>query len=126
MSQTMFDNKCKVLLTSSVQKDGFITDRQTDICYSLIAFLTEIDEKSFPFQVKGSLIVQKTRPYGFTDLDITFDQTVTVTESSFPSLSLSTLMAQVGGSLGLWLGLGIIQICVHFIDAVSFIKNKAL
>jgi len=35
---------------------------------------------------------------------------VTVTESYIPEFSLSTFVADLGGSLGLWLGMGAVQI----------------
>ena len=55
--------------------------------------------------------------------DITFDQTVAITEYFYPSLSLSMLCADLGGSLGLWLGVGLLQLCVNALD---FIKNIRL
>ncbi len=56
-------------------------------------------------------------------LDITLDQLVTVKESRFPKISLSKLLSDLGGSLGLWLGIGIIQICVIVVNlAVSKLR----
>ena len=56
-------------------------------------------------------------------LDITLDQLVTVKESRFPKISLSKLLSDLGGSLGLWLGMGIIQICVIVVNlAVSKLR----
>ena len=45
-----------------------------------------------------------------------FDETVTVTESFYKSLSYSELFSTLGGSLGLWLGVGIMQIIEHAAD----------
>ena len=58
-----------------------------------------------------------------SSFEITFDQTVRITESFYPPPSLSTLFADLGGSLGLWLGIGILQLSVNVID---FIKNIRL
>ena len=58
-----------------------------------------------------------------SSFEITFDQTVRVTESFYPSQSISTLFVDLGGSLGLWLGLGILQLSVNVIE---FIKNIQL
>ena len=49
-------------------------------------------------------------------VDITLDQVVTVTESRYPKLSFTKLLSDLGGSLGLWLGMGIIQICVMIVN----------
>ena len=50
-----------------------------------------------------------------TYIDIAFDQEVT--ESYYPELSFTTLFAEVGGSMGLWLGLGLLQFATIFVSA---------
>ena len=40
---------------------------------------------------------------------LTLDKTVTITETRFPQLDVAKLFAELGGTLGLWLGLGVIQ-----------------
>ena len=52
-----------------------------------------------------------------TYIDIAFDQEVTVTESYYPELSFTTLFAEVGGSMGLWLGLGLLQFATLVVNA---------
>ena len=47
------------------------------------------------------------------------DQTVSITESSFPSPSLTKLLSELGGSLGLWLGLGLLQLCFSLIELIN-------
>lgn len=42
-----------------------------------------------------------------------FQPTVTITEYFFKSLSYSELFSSLGGALGLWLGVGIMQIIEH-------------
>ena len=55
-----------------------------------------------------------------------FDQTVTVTESFYPSLSFTKLFADLGGSLGLWLGVGIVQLFSYSLQFLSYLKNCRL
>ena len=65
-------------------------------------------------------MVSNERSNKASQLDITLDQVVTVTESRYPPISFSKLLSDLGGSLGLWLGMGIIQICVLVVNlAVS-------
>ena len=50
---------------------------------------------------------------------------VRVTEHYFPNFSPEELLAAVGSSLGLWLGLGVIHIMDLFVTAVSiFFKRE--
>ena len=41
---------------------------------------------------------------------LTMNQEVTITESFIPEFSISTFFADLGGSLGLWLGVGAVQL----------------
>ena len=43
-------------------------------------------------------------------LVLAIDQNVVTTESYIPNFSLATFIADLGGSLGLWLGVGVVQI----------------
>ena len=52
---------------------------------------------------------------------MTFDQTVEISESYYPPPSLTRLLVELGGSLGLWLGVGIIQLCFY---ATTFVNIK--
>ena len=51
------------------------------------------------------------------------DQTVTTTEYYFPEFSVVDFLANLGGSLGLWLGVGIIQIGVYVIEFMDKLKT---
>ena len=47
------------------------------------------------------------------------NQEVEVTEYFIPEFSVSTFLAELGGSIGLWLGVGAVQLLsnvVHFIN----------
>ena len=58
--------------------------------------------------------------------DVTLDQVVTVTESRYPKMSFSKFFSDLGGSLGLWLGIGFIQIGVLFVNLVSKLRKSFL
>ena len=51
------------------------------------------------------------------------DQTVATTEYYFPKFSVVDFLANLGGSLGLWLGVGIIQIGVYVIEFMDKLKT---
>lgn len=76
-------------------------------------------------QVKGALvstqILGKNKP---TTFELTFDQRVSTTKSFYPDPSITNLFSELGGSLGLWLGLGLLQLCVTFINIVKYITEN--
>ena len=49
-------------------------------------------------------------------IGLTLDETVTITESFYKTLCYSELFSALGGSLGLWLGVGLLQIIERAID----------
>ena len=57
--------------------------------------------------------------YSTTIIKLTLDQTVAITESFYSSLSWTKLFAELGGSLGLWLGVGMLQMTATFYEAFS-------
>ena len=59
-----------------------------------------------------------------TGFDLTLDQIVTVTESFYPSFSLLEFLTMMGGAVGLWLGMGVVQM-VHLGAAwVTWIRSS--
>ena len=56
--------------------------------------------------------------------DVTLDQVVTITKSRYPKMSIAKFFSDLGGSLGLWLGVGIIQICLLLVNLVSKLKKS--
>ena len=57
-------------------------------------------------------------------LDLTFDQEVTITESYYAKVSFTTLFSDLGGALGIWLGVGIIQMCIVMINIGQTVLQK--
>ena len=43
-------------------------------------------------------------------IDLTFSSKVFVTETDFAKFTISSFLSEVGGSMGLWLGLGVVQV----------------
>ena len=56
-------------------------------------------------------------------IDLSYDPLVTITESFYPSVTLSSMMSNFGGVLGLWLGLGLSQIFQISFKISKFMKT---
>ena len=52
------------------------------------------------------------------------DPLVEITESYFPDFSLSGFLADCGGSLGLWMGLGAVQLISSAVDFLLMLKSN--
>ena len=59
-------------------------------------------------------------------LDITFKQSVTVTEYFYPQFSFSDFLSSMGGALGLWLGLGVLQLTTNIVTLATWMKSQNL
>ena len=46
----------------------------------------------------------------YSEFDLTFKQDVPVTEYFYPEFSLPDFLSNIGGTLGLWLGVGVLQL----------------
>ena len=61
-------------------------------------------------QISGFKINEESWSHNFSMLTLSFDDTVEITEYKYAGLNFTKLCAEMGGALGLWLGLGIIQL----------------
>ena len=52
----------------------------------------------------------------------TFRQSLTVREYFFPEFSISEFLSSMGGALGLWLGLGVLQLATNIVMVAKWIK----
>ena len=60
-----------------------------------------------------------------TVFDFTLDQTVTITEAFYPEFDLQEFLSNTGGAVGLWLGLGMVQLVQYIVTgALMFRSNK--
>ena len=57
-----------------------------------------------------TFLVEGKYEYNLTRIDLLLPETMLVTRTFYPSFSLVELLAGLGGSLGLWLGLGALQL----------------
>ena len=60
---------------------------------------------------------------GNTKIGLKFDDMVIVTESFYPPASIPSFLAEIGGILGLWLGVGTLQMFLYFLEFLDFTKE---
>ena len=53
----------------------------------------------------------------------TIDQTVIITESFFPKFKLPIFLSDTGGAVGLWLGLGMVQLIQYLVTADQMVRR---
>ena len=72
----------------------------------------------------SSLVYESEWPQGTHEsvnfLDLTPSPTVMITRTDFPIFALASALSSYGGSMGFWLGLGVVQLAQLF---VGFLKN---
>ena len=61
-------------------------------------------------KIVGSFIDRSMASSDLSSIGFTINPEVTITESYIPEFSVSTFFADLGGSLGLWLGVGAVQL----------------
>ena len=59
----------------------------------------------------------------YATLDLSFDPTVEIKEYFYPEFSLQSFLSDVGGILGLWLGVGVVQLSGYIFDVFEIIKR---
>ena len=58
------------------------------------------------------------------EIAISFDLKVHITETLYAPVSFAKLFSDLGGSLGFWLGAGLLQICFMAVDFIKYIKSN--
>ena len=74
-------------------------------------------------KISGRFISASKMVSNYTALDISLDRKVTITESFIPEFSLSSFFADLGGSLGLWLGVGVVQLLTSGLGLLTCVKR---
>ena len=61
-----------------------------------------------------------------TAIGLSFTEKVQVSRTTFAKPSLSSLLSEVGGSLGLWLGLGAVQLVALLANYSMILARRAM
>ena len=72
------------------------------------------------------MLTTETSFMNHSKFELTFTEAVKVTESFFESVSIPEIFSAIGGTLGLWLGVGVMQILEYGanIGNIVFASNK--
>ena len=54
---------------------------------------------------------------------LTFRQKLTVTKYFFPEFSIAEFLSSMGGALGLWLGLGVLQLATNIVMVAKWLES---
>ena len=69
--------------------------------------------------VIGTELSQVRTANNHSSLHFTLDQTLTLYDSDFPGFGWVSLLTDLGGSLGLWLGLGVAQLVEIILKSIN-------
>lgn len=72
-------------------------------------------------QIIGGQVSSRSAATNTTTFDLTLAQEVTVTESFYPAFSPLNFVTVTGGALGLWLGVGVVQVLSYVASAASWL-----
>ena len=75
----------------------------------------------FFIQVTGALISEVEKEES-SWIEIKFEKKVMITRSFYPSVDYPNLLTNIGGALGLWLGVGVIQLLSYGMNLISFMN----
>ena len=88
-------------------------DASTWIRYMGLAFGIEASDCPLPCTTTSSRmknIIGKYGAYEFSVMELYISQTMAVTTSSFTKFDMAKFLSDIGGSLGLWMGIGLLQL----------------
>lgn len=74
-------------------------------------------------KVSGVITSNQFFSKNFTFVNLAFDSVVKVEEYFYPQFSIVEFLSSIGGSLGLWLGVGVLQITNMISRIMSCIQN---
>ena len=57
-----------------------------------------------------------------TKFDFTLEEKVTITEAFYPKFNILKFLSETGGAVGLWLGLGMVQIVKYGLTGAQIMK----
>ena len=77
-------------------------------------------------QVEGALFEKRSYGYNESRLKLSIKDTIVITKHFYPPLSIMTLFSSLGGVLGLWLGMGIMQILDYGIVITKYFPKFQL
>ena len=69
-------------------------------------------------------ILDSEAKYWDSRMTFVFHRDVTITESYIPDFSFAGFLAEVGGTLGLWLGVGAVQLIESFYTITDCFKRS--
>ena len=57
-----------------------------------------------------------------TKFDFTLEEEVTITEAFYPKFSILNFLTDTGGAVGLWLGLGMVNLVKYVVTGAQIIR----